>query len=140
MKMIDLKDGKANFLEKKYFLKTLIFEALRLEDETKMCKMMRHLRNDYKLGYNNFGEPKLTSEELVLAQILEKQKISAVTAYKWFRLSKAPKSMLDLVTCGKISMNKVGRDYHGVRLKPSPEQEREARSILREIVKVVEVI
>ena len=138
--MINLRDGKANFLEKKYFLKTLIFEALRLEDEIKIHKMLRHLWSDRRLGYNKFGEPKLTSEELVLAQILEKQKISAFTAYRWFRLSKAPKSMLDLITCGKISMNKVVKEYKGIRIKPSPEQEREAKSILREIVKVMGAI
>ena len=138
--MADLVNGKINFLEKKGFLKSLIFEALRLEDDRRICKMLRHLWGDCRLGYNKFGDSKLTNEELVLARILSEQKISANSAYRWFRLSNAPKDMLELAMCNKVSMNSVTRKFHGFRQKPDPEHEREGRSILREIVKVAGVM
>lgn len=131
---------KENFLDKKYFVKSLIFKAVGIENDVRIRKMLRHLCSYDGMAFNKYGERKLTNEEMIVAQILKQNQLSPRTVYRWFCLVKAPKETLELVKNNQISMNELVKLSRNLRKRKDPELEKLGKEIIQDIIKVVEAM
>ena len=130
-----MEQDKQNFLDKKEFLKSLIYEALRLDNEVRIRKIVRRLCEKDSTRVSLYRNCDLSSDELVVDHILKQCKISPRTAYRWFSLSRAPKEVLELVQNGKISMNEAQRLCAKVK-KNDPETEKLGWEIMEKVAKI----
>jgi len=130
--------SRENFLAKKDSVKKQIFEAIRLDNDVRVRKMLRHLSRYDEMCFNKYGERRLTDDEIILAHILKVNELSPRTVYRWFALCKAPQETLELVMQNKISANKVIAICRGIREKEDPDIQKLGKSIIAEVIRVAE--
>ena len=118
-------------------MKRLVFEAVKIDSDIKIRKMLRHLWGPSDLAFKKYGQAKLTEQEVIVGHLLREHKISPRTAYTWFNLSNAPKEILELVETNKITFNKAQKMIRGVKMKDNRELTQLGKEILEDVVKVV---
>jgi len=125
--------------QKVEWLKRLSSEAIGVSDNEVLTHMLSRLRRKGTAEFRKYGVLRLSQNELILDQLLKGNKVSPKTAYIWFLLMRAPKMDLESGDEEGLSQNELLRRCAG-RLRMSPEKEKLGKEIIRDIIKLMEVI
>ena len=139
MEMKKYMRNNMNVFDKVEWVKQLTSEALGIENETAIRRMLSHLRRKGSASMKKYGVLKFTQQELILDQLLKANEVSPRAAYNWFILVRCSENVRDLGMQDLITQNEIGNRMKGL-LRKSPEQEKLGKEILNDIAKIVGVM
>ncbi len=94
---------KLPLFEKIDFIRKIVFEATKIQDDVVITRMLARVSRRGKGYYRQFSVLKLTNNEIMLEELLKTHKISPRTAYKWFLLLRSKPDVLEKLREGEIT-------------------------------------
>ena len=129
-----------NLFDKVEWIKLLSSEAIGVNDNVILKKMLRRLCDKSKISTLKYGVLRFSQQELILDQLLKDNEVSPRSAYRWFSLLYVPKNVRQLGEECKISQNEIIRLSRKERLKSDLEHEKLGKEILQDIIRIVEMM
>jgi len=119
------------------FLRKLIFDATGINDLVLIRRMIGRLSKYGLPKVNKFGMPMKDETTIIVGTILDQQKVSPKTAYRWLLVLKQPQEILNQINSGEISMNKAILMKREEKRTIDPEHEKLGKEILSDMIKLV---
>ena len=98
---------KLPLFDKIDFIRKIVFEAMKVEDDAVITRMLSRLSKKGTGYYRHFGVLNLSNNEIILGELLKSHNISPITAYKWFLLLRSKKDVLEKLQNNEISAVKA---------------------------------
>jgi len=98
---------KIPLFEKIDFIRKIVFEATKIQDDAVITRMLARLCRKGGGYYRQFSVLNLTNNEIILGELLKTHKISPKTAYKWFLILRSKGDVLERLKNNEISASEA---------------------------------
>jgi len=98
---------KIPLFEKIEFIRKIVFEATKIQDDALITRMLARLCKKGRGYYRQFSVLKLTNNEMIFGELLKTHNISPQTAYKWFLLLRSKPDIIEKLKNNEISAEKA---------------------------------
>jgi hypothetical protein len=124
--------------EKVDFVRELAKQALQISNnDWYICKILTKLAHANESYVKKYGAKKLTTEDLLMQQLLRDHGINPHTAYSWFLLLRCPEDIRLQLDSGMISQRQAITQSANKKVMPNKRSEMELLTEIRTIMAAI---